>query len=178
MSVLLFNVGLPMIIPSIVLMVVALLPIVFIEAYVVRTMLALSFRKAVLPVAIANLVSTLIGIPITWFLLMLLEFASVTSLGAFTDQNIWTSLFSVTLGAPWVYPGHNDEKWIILGAMLFLLLPYAIMSWFVEYFVIRKVPRELIEASSQALKRSVGIANLVSYCLLAVFVIAVFTVSN
>ncbi len=178
MNILLFNMGLPMIIPSIVLMVVALFPIVFIEAYVVKTMLALSFRKALLSVAIANLVSTFIGIPITWFLLMLLEFASVTSLGAFTDQNIWTSLFSVTLGAPWVYPGHNEEKWIILGAMLFLLLPYAIMSWFIEYLVIRKVQREQIKASSQALKHSVGIANLVSYCLLAVFVIAVFTVSN
>jgi len=172
--------GLPMIMPSIVLMVVALLPIVFLESYFVGTTLRLNLKKVLAPVALANLVSTFIGIPVTWFLLMLLEFASVNVLGAFTDGPIWTKLFSITLGAPWVAPGHPDETWIILGAMLFLLIPYGVASWGVEYLIIRKIMLEKkendspIDASLQHLRRAVGKANFASYCLLAVFVIAVF----
>ena len=64
-----------------VLMAVALVPIVFVEAYVVATKLQVSVKKVFATVTIANLVSTFLGIPVTWFLLALLQFASVIILG-------------------------------------------------------------------------------------------------
>ncbi|MBK9766561.1 MAG: hypothetical protein IPP63_05835 [Chloracidobacterium sp.] len=99
MSVLLFDMGLPMIIPSLALMAVALVPIVLIEAFVVRSALRTDTKKLI-SVATANVASTFIGIPATWFLLYVLELASVNAIAATTDRNPWTVLFSVTLGSP------------------------------------------------------------------------------
>lgn len=175
MKILLFDMGLPMILPSIVLMAVGLIPIVVIEAYVMGAPLRMSLKQLLAPVTIANLVSTFIGIPLTWFLLMLLEFISVVVFGATTGRNPWTDLFSLTLGAPWVAPGHHNEEWIILGAMLFLLVPYCVASWAIEYFVIKTIfarkGEAYITGSLKNLKFAVGKANVISYCLLAVFVI-------
>lgn len=181
MNVFLFDMGLPMIFPSIMLMVIGLIPIVFVEAYVMRTELQIETQQLLAPVAIANLVSTFIGIPVTWFLLMLLEFASASVFGAVTDRNPWDDVFSFTLGAPWIVPGLKNENWIILGAMLFLLIPYGLASWVVEYVVIKtiftKKQDEAVNysASLKDLKFSVGKANLISYCLLAVFVILIWS---
>lgn len=172
MILLLFDMGLPMIIPSMTLMALALVPMVFIESYFVGARLNTGVKKVVGPVAWANLVSTIIGIPVTWFLLVVLEFASVGVLGAIMDRNPWTDLFSLTLGAPWVAPGHHNEKLIILGAMLFLLIPYGLASWAIEYLVIKSMLAKIQDVSppSKSLKLAVGKANLISYCLLAVFV--------
>jgi hypothetical protein len=190
MNMFLLNMGLPMIFPSLLLMTAALVPVIFVEAFSIKKLLRTNFKKALVPVLIANLVTTFMGIPVTWFLLTLLEFASVSVLGAFTDGNIWTKTFSVTLGAPWVAPGHNDEQWIILGAMLFLLLPYGIMSWWVEFKIVQAIligknqnaPETEGKPDDQVnpgqIKRAVGMANLISYCLLAVFVILIFGAAN
>jgi hypothetical protein len=114
MAPLLFDMGLPMILPSLALMVVGLVPIVLIEAYVVGWTLPVPTKRVFLAVTIANLVSTFIGIPVTWSILTVLEFATVQTLTAVLDRNLWTTLFSVTLGAPWVAPGHPNgpsNKW-------------------------------------------------------------------
>lgn len=171
--------GLPMIIPSLVLMAVALVPVILVETLFIRTLLRTNFKRTVRPVFVANLVSTFIGIPVTWFLLTLLEFASVALFGSLTKANIWTKTFSVTLGAPWVTPGHDDEQWIVLGAMLFLLIPYGIVSWLVEFKIVQGMlvgknqsaseseggPHKSVTgtnhvATPRQIKRAVGVANL------------------
>ncbi len=190
--------GLPMIFPSLLLMAVALVPVILVEALFIKAFLRTNFKQIAVPVSVANLVSTFIGIPVTWFLLTILEFVTVDVFGALTDRNIWGSrTFSVTVGAPWVVPGHNDEQWIILGAMLFLLIPYGIISWWVEFKIVQGMllsknndaskPEEEryqlvaetnVGATPRQIKRAVGVANLVSYCLLAVFVILTFAFRN
>ncbi|MEO7540079.1 MAG: hypothetical protein ABIV21_08620 [Pyrinomonadaceae bacterium] len=177
MKIILFDMGLPMIFPSIVLMAVGLIPIIVIEAYVMEATLKLGFKRLFAPVTIANVVSTVVGIPLTWVLLALLEFASVVVFGVTTGRNPWSDLFSLTLGAPWVAPGHHNEEWIILGAMLFLLVPYCLASWAIEYLVIKKILTKkqdaaYVTAPLKDLQFAVGKANLTSYCLLALFVIA------
>lgn len=173
MKIFLFDMGLPMIFPSIVLMAVALVPIVFIEAYIVATTLRVNLKKVFAPVTIANLVSTLVGIPVTWFVLALLQIGSVFVSGTIAKWIPSTDLFSITLGAPWIYPGHDNEKLIILGAMLFLLIPYGLASWALEYVVAKAMlskKHDFVDFSKN-LKVAVGKANLVSYSLLAIFVI-------
>lgn len=177
MKTLLFDLGLPMIVPSLALMVVALIPIVLIEALVVGRTSQVSFKKALVPVTLANLVSTFAGIPVTWGLLTLIEFLSVHTIGYATNGKIWTELFSVTLGAPWVAPGHKKEEWIILGAMLFLLIPYGFASWWVELRVIQKFQSIVMSESAASIRWSIAKANLVSYLLLAGLVVAIFAAS-
>jgi hypothetical protein len=171
MKLLFFDMGLPMIIPSMFLMVIALVPIVLVESHVVGRALGMNIKKVTISVTAANLVSTFIGIPVTWLLLAVLEFLSVNAI-AITDHNPWTGLFSVTLGAPWVAPGDPNEKLIIIGAMLFLLVPYGFASWAIEYLIIRIFAKKYdVAIPSEVLKFAVGKANLSSYCLLAVFTI-------
>ena len=177
MGVFLFDMGLPMIFPSLLLMVVALVPIILVETYIIGKIIPLTFKKVLVSVAIANLVSTFLGIPITWILLTSIEFLSVNILGFVTDGNIWTRLFSVTLGAPWVAPGHKDEEWIILGAMLFLLIPYGVASWWVELKVIQKFHLATMPSSGTSIRWFVAKANLASYSLLAILAIAIFATS-
>ena len=171
--------GLPMIFPSISLMAIAIVPIVFIEAFLVASILQVDVKRVFAPVTIANLVSTLLGIPVTWFVLALLQIGSVIVLGTVAKWIPSTDLFSLTLGAPWVFPGHDNEKLIILGAMLFLLIPYGLASWTIEYLVAKSMLAKEQEFGdfSTHLKAAVGKANLVSYCLLAVFVILMWSVN-
>lgn len=173
MNIFLFDMGLPMIMRSIVLMAVALIPIILLETYFVGKNLQVDAKKVITPVAVANLVSTFVGIPVTWILLVVLEFASVNALVAIFERDPWTDLFSVTLGAPWVAPRGHNEEWVVIGAMLFLLVPYGLASWFIEYFVVKAMfaKKPDVTASSNDLKRAVGKANLISYLLLAGFVI-------
>ncbi len=186
--------GLPMIIPSMYLMVLALFPIIFLETYVVAASLRLKTKKVLAPVAIANMVSTFIGIPVTWFFLVLFELVAGSILGDLTVGLVWQSFISVTVMAPWVAPTCNDENWIIFGAMLFLLIPYGLASWGIEYLVVRKkvyarmykeslkncdnddplIEKEQIDASPRQVSRAVRNANLASYALLAFVLIVIF----
>ncbi len=165
--------GLPMIVPSAMLMAVGLVPIVIIESIIVAHRLQLRIREVISSVSVANIVSTLVGIPVTWFLLTILEFAAGDLLGGVSSGEFFSGLMSVTVGAAWIVPGQKNEEWIVLGSMLFLLIPYGLASWTIEYFVVRS----MLNADSRTeMRRSVGYANLASYCLLAITVIVFFFV--
>jgi len=65
------NIGVPMIFVTLPMMVVALLPIIIIETVLATPYLKIPFRFLLRLIARANLFSTFVGIPITWFLLAL-----------------------------------------------------------------------------------------------------------
>src|SRR5262245_44810039 len=70
------NAGLPMIGVQMHLMVVALLPVVVIEAAVLRMRLGLPTLRSIVGSLLANAVSTFVGIPLTWFSLVCLQIVS------------------------------------------------------------------------------------------------------
>jgi hypothetical protein len=160
--------GLPMIVPSMILMVPALIPIMFLESLIVGRCLGLRLRDTIPSVGVGNLATTLVGIPITWFCLLLIEFGVVYFAAEF-DRSVWNSVFSMTIGAPWIAPGHGDESRVIFGAMLFLLVPYFLASWLIEYWVGRKMldPLKGGAGSNSRVFRAFGLANFASYSLLA-----------
>jgi len=51
----------------------AFLPVVAIESFVAVRTLGLRFRQALAVTAAANAISTFVGIPVTWFILVVLE---------------------------------------------------------------------------------------------------------
>jgi len=109
------NVGLPMIAVVWPLMMLALLPIIAVETYVICTRLALSVWHAATVAAVANAFSTIIGIPITWFLLL---FAPVI------QRSAWL------LPHQEEYEGQND--WVAATSALALLVPFLFASWLIE----------------------------------------------
>jgi hypothetical protein len=192
----LFDMGLPMIIPSMLMMVLALVPIIFVESFVIAARLKLELLKTLNWVALANLASTFIGIPVTWFGLAALQFATGSG-NFFRIDTFWGKLIAVTWQAPWALPYGSDYDWIISAAMISLLIPFCFASWFVEYHVARTKLSTLLyekttdggsengpmiqimerEALFPQISRAFRDANLVSYGLLVVLLLVVLFAS-
>lgn len=182
MTLLFFDMGLPMIFPAMMLMIIALGPIIFIEAYMLRG-LGLSLERTVVSAAVANIVSTAIGVPVTWCLLFGLQMATSWTGGLVQGSSFWDIFLGLTLQAPWVHPRGPEYDWIIYGAGLVLLVPFFFASWLVEYWVARFIARNAMIAAGAdpdraggKIKRAVRNANLATYALLAVFLLIVLIV--
>lgn len=99
----LINIGVPMIFPALPVMLVSLLPVIFIEALVLRHFLTVSLLKATKAAGLANLASTFVGIPLTWFFLAALQMLT----GGDRSYGLNTPLkrfLAVTWQAPWLTP--------------------------------------------------------------------------
>ena len=131
----------------------ALLPIIFIESGYGARRYNLSFRRAFAAQATANCLSTLIGIPITWIALVLIQYVTVPG----------------GVGPAWLLP---DPGWgAIAGAIAALTLVFYLMSVVSEGFVVRcffwEVPRKTI-------RRWMIQANGITYTLLLALILAGF----
>lgn len=204
MHILLLNMGLPMILPAMYLMIAGLVPIVLIESLIISRNLKISYFTSLKSVTLANIISTVVGIPVTWFLLVCIEMIAGYSVASFAPNvqlsEFWNNLFAVTLGAPWLVPRGQADAWIVFAAMGFLLIPFFFASWYLEYVVMKGRladqlyelhlhPEEMSEADKQLaqntkdnrmaeIRIAVRNANLFSYGLLELFVVAIFLLSE
>ena len=172
----LFNMGLPMIMPTMYFMVLALIPIVLLETWYVSKALDIRFRKAVVSIAGANVVSTLVGLPLTWLLLHLIQISAGEA--SYGVGGLAGMILSVTLQAPWLPPFGAEEFWMFHSAALFLLIPYFLATWLIEYVFVRdrlaiglesKSPGEV--SAKRTIFLAVRNANLLSYGLIAILLV-------
>lgn len=160
------DMGLPMIFLTMPTMLIALVPIILLEAFVARPYLKLPIGRILKGSGLANLFSTLIGIPVTWSLLVVLQIVT----GGTKAYGLATPLarvLAVTWQAPWLIPYEGDLRWMLPAATLFLLIPFFFVSWWVEFLVMKHI---LKEVEIKLLKRTVGWMNFISYCGLALYV--------
>jgi len=157
------NAGLPMIFLAMPALVLSIIPIIIIEAMFLSKKLDLTTSSAFKTTTISNLVSTIVGIPLTWLLLVLIQMLAGGG-GAFGLDTTLGKVLSVTLQAPWLIPYEADLDWMIPVASLVLLIPFFFTSWWSEYFVSKKM---LKEHPAQRIKIAVRNANLITYALLA-----------
>lgn len=161
------NTGVPMIFVTLPAMVIALVPIILVEALLAVYSFKLPYRRLVRCFLIANLVSTFVGIPVAWFLLVVTQL--VTGGGrAYGLESPSDRILAVTWQAPWLIPYRYELNWMIPAAMLFLLIPFFLSSWWLEYLVVKRV---LPEVDKCAVRRSVRNVNFVSYGALALVVL-------
>jgi len=162
--ILIANIGVPMIFPQFILMVIAFVPVVLVEALVVRRILHTRLGPAVCDTALANLVTTLLGVPLAWGLMLGLELVTTggTAWGLATPA---TRLAAVTLQAAWLIPYEQHLHWMVPAASVVLLIPSFFISIWLERWVLR---RRWSERDRPTVNRTVWIANLVSYALLFV----------
>ncbi len=163
-----------MIMPTMYFMVGALIPIVLIESWYVSKVLRIRFSSTIGRLAIANIVSTLVGLPLTWVLLFGIQV--VTGGLAYGTGGYTEKILTVTLQAPWLPPFGPEESWMFHSAALFLLIPFFFATYFIEYVVVRdKLATEAagddIGAAEQRVLRAVRNANLLSYGLIAVLLV-------
>jgi hypothetical protein len=173
--------GLPMLVITWPMMLLALAPVIVIEALVFHRR-GFPFKASLISNAAANLVSTLVGIPLTWALLVFVEMAAVPLLVPVVDSQagklgpaVVQSLL-VALYSPWLAPFDDSTlRWAMPVAILILLAPFFWVSYRVERRVIRMIkpdwPAGLTNSASFA-------ANVYSYSPLALYPIYLLTLSS
>jgi len=134
---------------------VALLPIIAIESYVVWSWIGASAWYSVWVVSVVNVASTLIGVPLTWVLLL--------PLAIFPSEMV--------PGVIWFlgYEGAKEPKrWVFAAGSFLLLISFFYVSWFIEY----QIAIRMVDGfESQNVKFGVLVGNLVTYGILAAIVL-------
>ena len=148
----------------------ALVPITVIETTAFRRITDASWSVSLFPITKANTVSTLVGIPLTWIALVLIEMAFALgsmALGASGYPPISVGkIGSVILSAPWLGPwGCDDGYWVVPVAASTLPIPSFLASAWLEVLVLRFSPS--LSAFSNV-RAATWRANLMNYIFLFV----------
>ena len=177
--------GVPMIFITLPGMVLLLLPIIGAEAALIIHRTSLRKGKVFWATAAANVVSTIIGIPLTWGVLFLCEMGLFEALAHTTKlgQRTWNSPLERVVGtiltAPWIAPVGDSGSWAVPLATFVLLIPFFFVSVWVEQKVIEHIlpattalDAQLDEVNEKVLRNAVRDANLMSYGFLLAFATA------
>lgn len=168
------NAGVPMLFLAMPAFLLSLVPIIAIETFYIKRGLELSLSKSLKTVSVSNVVSTVVGIPLTWFLLVLVQMLTGGD-GAYGLDSVMDKILAVTWQAPWLIPYEKDLHWMIPLAGVVLLVPFFFASWWSEYLVSKAM---LKAVPSTSIKSKVRNANLITYCMLASWPIGFWVLNN
>ncbi|WP_323795204.1 hypothetical protein [Nisaea sp.] len=157
------NVGVPIFFLTVPIFAVSLVPIVWFEGAYLSSHMQMRKGEAIWLSLVANLVSTLVGVPFAW-----VAVAIVAEMGRDMLAPSASSALDYVLDAPWVLPGPGPN-WIFPFAYLVLLVPFFFASWKTEFGVIVLLRRRL---DRFALNLHLRNANLITYGMMAVWTIA------
>jgi hypothetical protein len=124
--------------------------------------------KALRMATAANLVSTLVGVPVTWVLLVILQCAGVGG-GIHGLDTTAGKLISAVLQSPWLVPHEKDFYWMVPIAAATLCVPFFLMSVGCEYLVAR---RFFERTEHRRILRWAWLANAASYGMVEVVLAA------
>lgn len=167
---LLADAGIPMLFLTLPAMLILLVPIIVVEGFLCKKWLKLTTWQAMKSNAIANLASTIIGVPVAWAVMLVVEFGAGELINKSKTLQNWNSplanVIFLFFGSAWIGPP-VDNKWSIPAATLVLLVPFFFVSYFFEYLVMRfMVGVEEGEPPNLAYPRvriAVRNANLITY---------------
>jgi hypothetical protein len=164
------NAGLPMLFVVWPIFLTALIPVILIESLVFRLkMQDLKWKSIISSVGVANIVSTLLGVPVTWILLVAFELIAPGGGGTYPGLNdIARGILSVTLQAPWLLPDESQFYWMIPCAFLFLMIFFFIMSIFSERWIISKMLKKSYSIDTHKVDKVTFRANAYSYLFLII----------
>ena len=168
------NAGVPMLFLAMPAFLISLVPIIAIETLYISKGMQLPLAQSLKTVSISNVASTVVGIPLTWFLLVLVQMVTGGG-GAYGIDSVMGKILAVTWQAPWLIPYESDLNWMIPVAGLVLLVPFFFASWWSEYFVSKKLNKAL---PTENIKSMVRNANLITYSLLATWPIGFWVLSS
>ena len=141
-------------------LVLAILPIIAVEMVVLRRVLQGTWCRCFTASLIANVLSTLAGVPLTWYCLVFLQMA------VDGGRARGVGVYAVTVQSPWLIPYEEHLHWMVPTAALVLCIPFLFASilceWPIAALAFRGRPWRLVLWATTA-------ANLASYGLLAAF---------
>jgi len=132
------NLGIPMIAVQMPLLSGALPAVIFLEALLLRRWYSLDWPAALKPVILANAVSTLLGIPILWFILMMAQ-SGLVEPHLSTIRSLMPAAWIEVLFKPaWINFMPAERYWMVPLAFLILLIPAFFMTIVVEGPIYRR----------------------------------------
>jgi len=128
----------------------SLVVIIPLEAFVATRRLGTSWGKSLKVSAVANLVSTVVGVPLTWLVLAPERSAfSMRRACLFPKAGpqlqlsplagVAVGTLSMILMAPWLIPFEASLYWMIPTAALILCVPFFFASVWIEYLIARRM---------------------------------------
>jgi hypothetical protein len=166
------NAGIPMLVLAWPVQILALIPIVLIESLVIAKSMQEGFRSQLWPVAKANLLSTLVGVPLAWLGMLAIEAAAAGLVFGLLPE----SVADVPAGRYAMYP--LMAAWIggstiveFQVAFLVLAIPFFLISFFIEYRFLR---RDYPESRHVLVRSAIKNGNAITYALLCLFVVVSF----
>lgn len=169
---LLADAGIPMIVLAWPAMLMLLIPVIFVEGLLCKRWLGLTTWQAIKSNAVSNLASTIIGVPIVWAIMLAVEFGIFGTIALVNKSNAiqnWNSPLAnvvfVLLSSAWLGP--TEREWVIPAATLVLLMPFFFASYWIEYFIVRRIvgkpDGEPASLGYPRVRIAVRNANLVTY---------------
>jgi hypothetical protein len=160
------NAGVPMIFLVWPIFGISLIPIIAIESWVLINRLKSTFHwRMVRVTTVSNLVTTIIGIPVTWLILVCIEFAISRGRPSYPSlPKFWEDVLGVTLHAPWLAPVEGSLHWMVPVAFMFMLIPFFIMSYWVEAAISVQMLKKYHKRTE--VRKAVWDGNVASYGLL------------
>lgn len=148
----------------------ALIPIVVIESVVIARAVGSSTKAQLWPVSKANLLSTLVGVPVAWLAMLAVEAGAAGILFGLLPSSLtdapWVRYATFPLMAAWI---GGSSKLEFQAAFLVLAIPFCLVSIYVEHWSLRaSVKGEL----SALLRRAVIRGNILTYVLLSVVLVS------
>ena len=165
------NAGIPMLFLAWPAQWIAFVPVVLIETALVAAALRAPYLQQLWPVVKANLLSTLIGVPLAWLAMLALE-AGVAGvafglLPESATSAAWVQVVLFPFMSAWI---GGSTLWEFEVAFLVLAVPFCVVSVFIEHrFLRRLVPH----AQAASLRRALWRGNVLTYVLLCLAVVVV-----
>jgi len=162
------NLCIPLVVVLWPIMIWAIIPIIIIESIVLYQQVEITFWHSAGITSAANIVSTLIGIPITAIILWITS-GIISSMLQIIDtaDSIWKKFLTQAWYTAFVASGDGDkyEEMITSFVIMVLLVPFFFGSWFVECNVVYYM---LDEFDRQKVQEALFLGNLVTYGILEV----------
>ena len=143
------------------------IPVVLVEAWVMKRMLVQSWSRSIKVSAGANLVSTFVGMPAATVLLGVIDYL-VTGIKPVTPDTWYNLLYLVTVQSTGLTFFHDLDASIGVAMMVFTVILFFLSSVLVEYLVAKKMLRETDHA---LVRKWSWQANLVSYSMIGFIMI-------
>ncbi|MBY0555262.1 hypothetical protein K2P97_12085 [bacterium] len=159
--------GVPMVFLGLYFSLFLFVPVCLLEIFFLKIKMKVDYKKIVLPVVKSNFVSTIIGYPLSWIVLLVVQLVTVGG-NVVMMSDTWSVFKSVVLQAAWLVPFEDKLQWMIPAAGLVGLIPAFFISVWLEYYILKDVVIGHIKFKRTDIQN----ANLISYMLL--FIILLF----
>ena len=180
---LLADAALPLVVFTLPAVAVSLIPVILLEGFLLKAWIPTSTIRALKASALSNIASAIAGVPLASLLANVASIAASPWIRNLTQQEHWQSPINDVLMAlansVYISAYVGEAPWLLPAALLIILVPAFLISWWIEYLIVRSLLRKNPDhnlpekeiPSAAAINRAVRRANFVSYVLLFAFIV-------